>query len=109
MATVPHEDPRVTIGVDTHEDVHVAVALDQLGRRLGQLPVSTDPAGLSRLIDWASEFGVIDRIGVEALAARERGWRAGCAPRVWWWSRSSGRIARPPKAGTKNAAPQPPG
>jgi transposase len=27
--------PRVTIGVDTHKDLHVAAARDQLGRRLG--------------------------------------------------------------------------
>jgi hypothetical protein len=26
----------ITVGVDTHVDVHVAVALDQLGRRLGR-------------------------------------------------------------------------
>jgi hypothetical protein len=27
----------VVLGVDTHLDLHVAVALDQLGRRLGEL------------------------------------------------------------------------
>ena len=31
----------VVLGVDTHLDVHVAVALDQLGRRLGELTVPT--------------------------------------------------------------------
>ena len=31
----------VVLGVDTHLDVNVAVALDQLGRRLGVLKVST--------------------------------------------------------------------
>ena len=25
----------VTLGVDTHKDLHVAVALDEVGRRLG--------------------------------------------------------------------------
>jgi hypothetical protein len=31
----------VVLGVDTHLDVHVAVALDHLGRRLGELTVPT--------------------------------------------------------------------
>jgi len=30
----------VVIGVDTHKDVHVAVALDTLGRRLGETQTS---------------------------------------------------------------------
>lgn len=59
MATVPHEEVRVTVGVDTHEDVHVAVALDQLGRWLGELSIATNRGGFTRLVAWASEYGVI--------------------------------------------------
>ena len=37
---------QVTVGVDTHVDLHVAVALDQLGRYLGTLSIpTTSPAG----------------------------------------------------------------
>ena len=35
----------VVLGVDTHLDVHVAVALDGLGRRLGELTVPTTEKG----------------------------------------------------------------
>ena len=35
----------VVLGVDTHLDLHVAVALDQLGRRLGELTVPTTTRG----------------------------------------------------------------
>ena len=35
----------VILGVDTHLDVHVAVALDRLGRRLGELSVPTTAKG----------------------------------------------------------------
>ena len=36
----------VTVGVDTHADVHVAAALDQLGRLLGtHWPLSSNGAG----------------------------------------------------------------
>ncbi len=34
-------DHRVTIGVDTHPDVHVAVALDERGVRLREIHVPT--------------------------------------------------------------------
>ena len=32
MATIAHPDAGVTGGVDTHKDIHVAAALDDLGR-----------------------------------------------------------------------------
>jgi hypothetical protein len=35
---------QLTIGVDTHLDVHVAHAADQLGRRVATLQVPTTPA-----------------------------------------------------------------
>jgi transposase len=37
--------PRVTIGVDTHKDLHVAAARDQLGRRLGATMAPATGAG----------------------------------------------------------------
>ena len=43
----------VIVGVDTHLDVHVAVALDHLGRRLGELSVPTTAKGYERLVRWA--------------------------------------------------------
>jgi hypothetical protein len=36
----------VILGVDTHLDAHVAVAVDHLGRRLGELSVPTTAKGL---------------------------------------------------------------
>ncbi|MFI0772954.1 IS110 family transposase [Streptomyces sp. NPDC021218] len=55
----------VTLGVDTHADVHVAAALDQLGRRLGTLAVPSTPDGYARLESWASSMGTIDQVGLE--------------------------------------------
>ena len=52
MTTVPHDEVRVTPGVDTHEDFHVVVALDQLGRRLGELSIPTTTHGFAQLVDW---------------------------------------------------------
>jgi len=47
----------VAIGVDTHRDEHVAVALDGLGRELGSLVVAAEAAGYARLWQWAQELG----------------------------------------------------
>jgi transposase len=47
----------VAIGVDTHKDTHVAVALDRVGRRLGQCEVATTKAGYLELVHFAQAFG----------------------------------------------------
>ena len=54
MHTMPDEIPVVTVGVDTHKDVHVAVALDQLGRRLDTVEIPTTADGYAALHDWAA-------------------------------------------------------
>ena len=56
---------RVTGGVDTHRDVHVAAALDPLGGLLGSESFSTDPAGYKALLRWLRSFGNVTKIGVE--------------------------------------------
>ena len=47
----------VAIGVDTHKRSHVAVALDRLGRALGQRTVAASEQGYGELLAWASSFG----------------------------------------------------
>jgi transposase len=59
----------VVLGVDTHLDVHVAVALDQLGRRLGELTVPTTTRGYERLLRWAEGFGPVGCAGVEGTSS----------------------------------------
>lgn len=73
---------RVTVGVDTHLDTHVAVALDQLGRRLEVGFFSADPGGYRDLLAWSTSLGAIRAFGIEgtgcygaglARAARQAG------------------------------------
>lgn len=59
----------VTLGVDTHKDLHVAVALDQVGRRLGVASFGTDDAHHPGLWAWASDFGPISQAGVEGTGS----------------------------------------
>jgi transposase len=48
----------VAIGVDTHKEVHVAVALDAIGGQLDSEKIPTTEAGYRRLLSWARELGV---------------------------------------------------
>jgi len=59
----------VILGVDTHLDLHVAVALDQLGRRLGELTVLTTTRGYERLLRWAEGFGPVGCVGIEGTGS----------------------------------------
>jgi transposase len=59
------EETLVILGVDTHADAHVAVALDGLGRRLGHKTVPSTEAGYAALVGWAEEFGALARAGIE--------------------------------------------
>jgi transposase len=68
--TMAHiEPPRVTVGVDTHKQVHVAAARDQLGRRLGTTLAPASSAGYGELLAWARGLGEIDSWGVEGTGS----------------------------------------
>lgn len=44
----------IAVGVDTHRDSHIAVALDRLGQVLGELVVKANAAGYRELERWAA-------------------------------------------------------
>jgi transposase len=57
----------VAVGVDTHKDVHVAVAFDALGVKLGRRSIAATEAGYGDLLAWARG------LGVPAFASRAAG------------------------------------
>ena len=59
----------VTGGVDTHLDVHVAAALDQIGGLLGTASFPTTPLGYAQLIEWLLAIGAVTRVGVEGTSS----------------------------------------
>ena len=66
MTSMAHPDaPQLTIGVDTHLDLHVAHANDQLGRPVATIQIPTTPAGYQQLLAWAHELGEPIVWGVE--------------------------------------------
>ena len=56
---------KVIVGVDTHKHVHVAVAVDILGTRLGDQSFVADSGGYQALITWAEIHGPIEAFGIE--------------------------------------------
>ena len=97
MTTISAERPEtpevaVILGVDTHLDFHVAVAMDHLGRRLGESSVPTTAKGYETLLCWAEDFGPVRCAGVEGTSS----YGAGLARPVgaggskcWRWSAPS--------------------
>ena len=75
ITTIAQPEPgRVTVGVDTHGKVHVACALDQLGRQLATRQVATTPAGYRALLAWARSLGEVEAWGVEGTGCYGLGW-----------------------------------
>ena len=46
----------VTLGADTHKRTHTVVAVDEVGRPLGDKTVAATPAGHRALLDWSAQF-----------------------------------------------------
>lgn len=63
------EEKPVTVGVDTHLDSHVAVAVDDLGRRLGERCVPTTVAGYAELLRWTQKLGRPAAFGIEGAGS----------------------------------------
>jgi transposase len=65
----PIDPARLTIGVDTHKDIHVASARNALGQKVASTQIPTTPAGYTQLLDWAHRLGPVDAFGVEGTGS----------------------------------------
>ena len=63
--TIVEKQRSVTGGVDTHMQVHVAAAVDEVGGVLGVESFPTTEAGYAQLVSWLGSFGTVQRVGVE--------------------------------------------
>ena len=70
MANMPYSstngqpDPdaeEVILGVDTHQDVHVAALITALGVQVADATFPTTTAGYRQLLAWARTFGALRR------------------------------------------------
>jgi Transposase len=65
LESMPAPTAAVTVGVDTHLDLHVAAVLDHTGRLLATQAFPASTRGYVALVTWAERFGPVERIGVE--------------------------------------------
>ena len=61
--------PKIIVGVDTHKEEHVAVVIDKLGARMGQLTLPTTNMGYVALERWARNLGKIEAFGIEGTGS----------------------------------------
>ena len=59
----------VTGGVDTHSEVHVAAAVNNIGKVLGTASFPVTTAGYQELLLWVRSFGLLIRVGIEGTGA----------------------------------------
>ena len=64
-----HRADEVIIGVDTHKDQHVAVAIDGRGVRLGEKYVPATTCGYEKLERWSRNLGTIHSFGIEGTGS----------------------------------------
>ena len=69
MTTLASQRVVVIGGVDTHADVHVAAACDQLGGVLGTASFPTTTAGYRSLLRFLRSFGQLVQVGVEGTGS----------------------------------------
>ena len=60
---------KIIIGVDTHKYAHVAVAVDNLGTRLGERHVPANREGYAQLEAWAASLGRVAAFGIEGTGS----------------------------------------
>lgn len=63
----------ITIGIDAHKRLHVAVAVDEAGRELGEWQGTNTIEGWQKCHEWAEQLGAERRIGVEGAGGYGRG------------------------------------
>lgn len=69
MAQMAKKSKQVIIGVDTHKDNHVAVAINALGVRLDDCIVPATREGYQQLLDWLKAFSQVVALGIEGTGS----------------------------------------
>jgi transposase len=63
----------ITVGVDAHKRIHVALAVNDDGKELAQWRGSNTPKGWASLARWAADLGDSRQWGIEGAWAYGRG------------------------------------
>jgi len=63
----------ITIGVDAHKSIHVALAIDEAGQELSEWRGANSPEGWQALAHWADELTTSTQWGIEGAWSNGRG------------------------------------
>ena len=98
MSSIALDRGDIVVGVDTHKDQHVAVALDGVGGRLGEpLVIDATNDGYAELLTWARGLGSCRRRGTGSYGI-------GLARFLRRHGHPPVEVARPPRAGERRAS-----
>jgi transposase len=100
MGSLALERDDVIVGVDTHKDTHVAVAIDGLGGRLGELSIPATNEGYAELLEWANTWGRLHLFSVEGCGS----YGIGLARFLRRHGHPPVEAARPPRAGARRVS-----
>ena len=101
MGSIALAPGAVIVGVDTHKDEHVAVAIDGLGGLVGEaLFVAANPDGYAELLGWAQSIGELYAFGVEGCGS----YGSGLAKFLRRHDHKVHEVARPPRRGERRLA-----
>ena len=90
----------IVVGVDTHKDEHVAVALDGIGGLRGSYALPATREGYTRMLAWARGCGRVVAFGVEGTGS----YGSGLARYLRRHGARVYEVSRPPRRGTRRAA-----
>ncbi len=65
----PTTSTEIIVGVDTHKDIHAAVAINGVGARLGTRTIPVSQKGYQELEAWATSLGPVRAFGVEGTGS----------------------------------------
>jgi transposase len=77
----------IVIGADSHKRTHTVVALDPVGRRLGERTVPTTSEGHLALVAWAGQWPQV-RFALENCRHLTAVWSRTCSPPDTGWCES---------------------
>lgn len=97
MQHIVEEEDQVIVGVDTHKWEHVAVAINGIGRRLGDVTIPATPAGYEAVLEWAQGLGTIRVFGIEGTGS----YGSGFARFLRRQGQTIVEVSRPPRKGER--------
>jgi len=87
----------VIVGVDTHKEEHVAVALDGLGARLCEISIPANVAGYAQMLEWSKAWGEVRIFAVEGTGS----YGSGLARFLRRNGRTVAEVSRPARKGER--------